>query len=337
MIGRTTRALAVGCLIAAAWVALPLVAAADAPRDTGWWSRENGGNPVGPPVTVPRPPDVPEGGLLVARDLTGESAISALRFRADVETATKLTLTASEGLSALAQPAILACPQASGWGAVDHGLWGTRPDADCDRVKVLGAIDGDTMTWSLPRTFKREERPFVEIILVPAANATPFRTAFDQPDADALTAPVDLVVSTTTTLPPPPPPPTVVTTTTEPPKQFGGPQFVASSPPPTTPPTTTPPTTTPPRSGEVATGPLVPAGAPDSTGERVAAAVLLVLIAAGLWAGSARGALVERLAHVPVVGPRLSGRDAGGETPEKTAGVGRFARQRSPGDVPPRL
>lgn len=328
---RLLRAVAVACVLAAGWLVSPLIAGADEPVETGWWSRENGGNPVGPPITVPRPPDVPEGGLLVANDVAGPTAISALRFRADVATASTLKLVSTDPFSALNPPEIVACVQASGWGATDHGEWFSAPDADCETASVAGAVGEESITWSLSSAFKRGDRPFIEVVLVPAEDATPFRVPFDLPGADALTAPVGL--ATPTTAMPPAPPPTIATPTTEPVKQFGGPQVAAASPPSTSSPTTAPPVqATPPPQDEVASGPITPAPATDTTGERILAAALLGVVGLSLWAASGdRERMLSLLAAVPVIGSRVRGSD----DEERVGGVGRFSRPRE--DPPTRL
>lgn len=329
---RVLRATAVVCVLAAGWLVSPLIAGADEPVETGWWSRENGGNPVGPPITVPRPPDVPEGGLLVANDVAGPAAISALRFRATVATSSTLTLVATDPFSALNPPEIVACVQASGWGATDHGEWFSAPDAGCETASVAGTVGEESITWRLSAAFKRGDRPFIEVVLVPGEDATPFRVSFEAPGADALTAPVDLATPTTTT--PPVPPPAIATPTTEPVKQFGGPQVAAASPPSTSsPPTTAPPVqATPPPQDEVASGPVTPASATDTAGERILAAVLLGVLGLSLWAASGdRERMMGLLAAVPVVGGRVRGSD----DEERVGGVGRFSRPRE--DPPTRL
>lgn len=328
---RLQRGLAMVCVLAAGWLVSPLIAGADEPVETGWWSRENGGNAVGPPITVPRPPDVPEGGLLVANDVAGPAAISALRFRATVATSSTLTLVSTDPLSALNPPEIVACVQASGWGATDHGEWFSAPDADCEPASVVGTVGEGFVAWSLSPAFKRGDRPFIEVVLVPGEDATPFRVSFEAPGADALTAPVDLATPTTTA--PPAPPPTVATPTTEPVKQFGGSQVAAASPPSTSPPTTAPPVqATPPPQDEVASGPVTPASATDTAGERILAAVLLGVLGLSLWAASGdRERMLVLLAGVPVIGNRVRGSD----DEERVGGVGRFSRPRE--EPPTRL
>ncbi len=328
---RLQRGLAMVCVLAAGWLVSPLIAGADEPVDTGWWSRGNGGNPVGPPVTVPRPPDVPEGGLLVANDVAGPSAVSALRFQAHVATTSTLTLVSTDPFSALNPPGIVACAQASGWGATDHGEWFSAPDADCDTASIAGTVGESSITWTLPPSFKRGDRPFIEVILVPAEDATPFRVPFEAPGADALSAPVDLAAPTTTM--PAAPPLTVATPTTEPAKQFGGPQVAAASPPSTSPPTTAPSAqAAPPAQDEVASGPVTPASATDTTGERILAATLLGVLALSLWIASGdRERMSALLAAVPVVG----GRTRGSDDEDRVGGIGRFSRPRD--DPPTRL
>lgn len=333
---RVLRSLATACVLGTAVVVTPLIAGAKEPVEAGWWSRENGGNPVGPPITVPRPPDVPEGGLLVATDMAGPSAISALRFRAGVATESTLTLTTAEALPLLNPPEILACAQGSGWGATDHGTWFSAPDADCDAARVVGDVGEGSITWRLPATFKRSDRPFIELVLVPAEDATPFRVPFEAPGADVLTAPIDLTAPTTTVAPPSLPvvePGSASGLDVQPAdRQLGRPGAAATAPP-STPSTTAPPAlAAPPPQDEVASGPVVTASATDTTGERVLAGALLAVVGISLWiAAGDRERTLARLARVPVVGGRVRNPDE----VERVGGVGRFTRPRH--DPPTRL
>ncbi|MGH2684395.1 MAG: hypothetical protein ACRDJP_02895, partial [Actinomycetota bacterium] len=74
-----------------AWVA---TATADAPTQAGWWFKLNAAPaeppaapvpaPVPAPVETPTsPPNVPEGGLYIANDPTGPTAIAAVQLLAD--------------------------------------------------------------------------------------------------------------------------------------------------------------------------------------------------------------------------------------------------------------
>jgi hypothetical protein len=354
---RAFQALSAVCLLAAAWVVLPLMATADEPVETGWWDRNNGGNVEGAPVTSPRGPDVPEGGLLVAADPSGPAGVSALRFNAAVETSSTLTLVPAEGLPALQPPVILACPQSSEWLAADNGLWFTRPEPDCDAARVVGNVEDGAMTWSLTPDFKLAGQPYISVILVPAEDPQLFRVAFEAPGKDSLTAPVDLTGTTTSTTEPPP----VTTTSTAPPttqptvvagaddeKTFGGPAVaspgsgsgsgrvpaVDTAPPPPAPP---PPAA----NREIASGPVPQIPASNSTPERMGAAFLLLLLGAAAFLAST--GRLPALAGVGAGTPAASRASFDDDetvevevTPavDQGQGVGRFVRPRD-GAPPP--
>src|SRR5204863_4745341 len=55
----------------------PVGAGADAPEASGYWTKAQAS---GAPVTVPGSPTVPSGGLTVANDPSGPTAISAVRY-----------------------------------------------------------------------------------------------------------------------------------------------------------------------------------------------------------------------------------------------------------------
>lgn len=160
-----------------------------------------------PPVNPPSPTPIPDGGLVVANDSFGASAVSALRFDGDEVGAAALTLQFAEGSTVLGP--VVACPALSDWQPETNGEWRNRPAHDCQRVSVSGSVadDGTAMSWSLPATFKPEGAAIVDVVLLPAPEeGSTFQLVFAPPSGDAFTVLSGPPPSTTTsTLPPVPP------------------------------------------------------------------------------------------------------------------------------------
>jgi hypothetical protein len=116
----------------AAAVAVPVAVAAPHPAGaaaqgvvSGWWWREQPAD-----GTLPAPADVPEGGVRIASDPLGTSAIAAVRFAVDAgEVATTLTLDVAAGTTGSA--VVSACPATASWRPVAAGGWASRPTPDC--------------------------------------------------------------------------------------------------------------------------------------------------------------------------------------------------------------
>lgn len=164
-----------------------------------------------PGGNVPTPSQAPDGGLLVAADVTGVRAMSALRFVVSDAGGAILRLTIAQGSTP--SPGVRACPALSDWQPGPDQPWSARPAYDCERVAVSSTLspDGATMEWTLPDTFKSPDSPFYDVLLVPVGgDGTPFQVAFDKPLSDAFTvtspAP-DPEVATTEQLPDDLPPP----------------------------------------------------------------------------------------------------------------------------------
>ncbi len=355
-------------------VAAVLIAVAGAPAgaaelaDSGWWWRANTGETVdgvgpapdvGLPGTAPAPPpppDVPDGGLFVARDPDGAHAIGAVRFAlGSDETNPVLTLAVADGNGA-GEGDLLACPTASAWVGEEGGRWDSRPLADCDAafggasVAGVPAEDGSAWTFDLAGLARdaggsRE----VDVAIVPFVDAdapvgahAPFELRFEKVDAAALA--VDVTVADVVA---PPESSAAVTKdplTAVPPPLAPAPVFEEELPAPAAPafgpepvapsvdlaePVAPAPTRRQVALPEVR--PAVPASIDDTTAQTTAAAVLFAGAVVLYLAARQRVPLLRRLA-------RLGARGGAAGTPPAElpiGGLGRFARPRH--DAPPRL
>lgn len=119
---------------------------------TGWWSRANSqtSTPAGP-VTVPPPPGIPEGDLVVGTTQAEPSALLAIGIQPDEgpgATVTSFTLQVTEdpeanGNRGTETAAILACPITEFWTGGGNGTWDTRPVFDCEAASVAGERNED--------------------------------------------------------------------------------------------------------------------------------------------------------------------------------------------------
>lgn len=130
-------------------LALVAPAGADtAPVTSGWWWRPQSGG------LVPRPVVVPEGGMWVARDPSGDLAIAAVRIEVPpAGSARRLVL---EAARVDGDPAtVVVCRAAGAWEAADGGDWASRPDPDCDAGTAPATIESSdatsTFTFDLGR------------------------------------------------------------------------------------------------------------------------------------------------------------------------------------------
>jgi hypothetical protein len=179
-----------GLLFAAAFgFAATGALAAPLSPDVGWWWVGRTGGPV--PLQLDPAPAVPEGGLYVAADPSGPSAVSAVRIRLEPDAADPvLTLDVSDTIGT---PALDACVATAAWTPADGGVWDQRPPSDCSR-KVAGAVsaDGSKVSFALASLV---DDATIDVVLVPAAPAedTPaaaFSTAFEPLKAESVsTAP----------------------------------------------------------------------------------------------------------------------------------------------------
>lgn len=146
-----------------------------------------------PPVTLPDDggpgtpnPTVPDGGLWVANDVTGASAVSALRFRGDIGAA-QLTLRFAPGGTTVGP--IVACPVLSAWNAGPEGAWRDRPAHDCDRLSLTGRVtaDGTGMSFTIPQGFQSFGERVLDIMILPSTvSGDVFSVYFDKPGPESL-------------------------------------------------------------------------------------------------------------------------------------------------------
>ena len=150
---------------------------ADSADQQGWWNklRQSG-------VPAPAPPDAPDGGLYVAADPSGPSAIAALRFSGDLPGTLKLKVAPS---NAPTGTSVSVFPATSAWTPVQNGNWEDAPTFN-GAGSVTGKLDGTTMTWTLPASFPRRGG-VVDLVLV-ETGATAAQTPFAKPGADAFTS-----------------------------------------------------------------------------------------------------------------------------------------------------
>lgn len=289
-----------------------------------------------PPANPPPPVPVPEGGLYVANDSFGASAMSALRFDGTDVGAASLTLEFADGSTVLGP--VVACPALSDWTPEANGEWRNRPAHDCDRLSITGFVseDGATITWDFPDTFKPEGADVFDVLLLPPrTEGSSYSLVFQPPASDALTVLGPPPPPSPPTSTPPPAPETDVPLPGETPAGGastdvgsvggagpGGEEQVALS------------------SGEAGATPVPGLGRvveaiDDLLSRRVAAAILLALGAGFAWS-----------TRRPERPPRLLGALAGNRvgaalfrphSADHPRGVGRFARPRSPGARPPSL
>lgn len=141
-----------------------------------------------PGQNVPTPSAAPSGGLLVAADVSGPRAMSALRF--DVPDAGGAVLRLTIATGSTPSPGVRACPALTDWQPGPDQSWSRRPAHDCDRLAVSSSLspDGTTVSWALPDTFKDPSSRFYDVLLVPlSGDGTPFQVAFDKPGGSSFT------------------------------------------------------------------------------------------------------------------------------------------------------
>jgi hypothetical protein len=169
-----TSALLAGLLIFAgvgpAW--------ASPPNAYGWWWKAQ----PDAAVTVPPPPTVPQGGLYVAADPSGATAVSALRFdvvRGAIPRTLLLRVSSAQGT-----PALRACRASSSWSRAQGGPYSASPTIDCT-ASTAGAAsrDGSSFSFSVGSLSRNGQ---VDVVVLPAVGATAFQVAFQAPPADTL-------------------------------------------------------------------------------------------------------------------------------------------------------
>lgn len=331
---RMAHLLAALCL-ACIPVVLVIPASADSVGSFGWWYRLN----QGAPIPVPPPPNAPDGGIYL-QNVTGagQNAMGAVQFVNQTATAG----TVKFGVSSVNGPAEVAlCAATSPWIPDQAGTWDDRPEFDCDgpKGKVIGVFNDDNTELTFAVTDKLATIEGVYDLVVVADPVV------DSTFELGLTLPAGTFFTPTSTSPPTVPPVSEPTPqpTFSPPSQgsdpgsgdsFGQPVddggnsadlggFLDE-------PEATPDVpvddggeiadgggeTFDDSSGEFAGEPVAQKG-PSTTGERIAAAFGLGLLALALWVIGTRGS--ENL------DPALA--QAGALT--AAGGVGRFARVRT--------
>lgn len=141
-----------------------------------------------PDQSVPTPSPAPDGGLLVAADVSGVRAFSGLRFDLPDAGGGILRLTIAPGSTP--SPAVHACPALSDWLPGPDQAWSRRPAHDCGRLAVKSTVsaDGTTLSWVLPEDFNSPSSDVYDILLLPViGDGTPFQLAFEKPGSDAFT------------------------------------------------------------------------------------------------------------------------------------------------------
>lgn len=320
-------------LLAMAPIGASFGADTSAPPEYGWWNKQQAlpvqGDPTGLGLTtvptVPAPPTVPADGLYVADDASGASAISAVRYQGGG--GGTLTLALAGGTKLTGTEKLAACPLQGGFTPVQNGQWAARPGYDEKTCAVPGEAnaDGTAFTFQIPATFASALGD-VSVVIVPAADATPFTLPFDKPTSDSfvVTAPVrssssgsegfdsSAFDSGSAALAP----------------TFGStsPSFAA----PSTPTPTAPSVSG--GSGPTAAAPVIPAVgvASKSRRDQMAAVAILALIGGAFWFLANRPQRVPRL--LGSVGGKAAPADAAAVAMVRTTrprGVGRFARHRS--------
>jgi len=187
MVARRLAVAAIGAALFAL-VAMPPAWPAAPTAHGYWWRLQTGTGPALPP-----PPIVPEGGVWVASDASGNSsndgsgqlAISALRYRAsrgDEIRALVLTVARSSGQGAV----LLACPARSSWKPAEAGAWSARPDTSCDIAFVKGVEAADRNSWRFDIRGLARSGTLDVVILPPPDVKTTFSIAFEKPDASSI-------------------------------------------------------------------------------------------------------------------------------------------------------
>jgi len=140
---RLLRLLSAVCVAAAATVLFAgggvarRAVAVDAIQAGSWWRAQpsSGG--------APAPPQVQQGGLWVAIDPSGPSAVSALRFTlAEGESAPLVTLRVNQATMP-AGASITACATTADWKPATAGPWDAQPKPDCSSGVVAGTFSTD--------------------------------------------------------------------------------------------------------------------------------------------------------------------------------------------------
>ena len=163
------------------------------PDDKGWWSKAQ---------AAPAPaPTVPVGtatgsNAMVGNDPTGPNAIAAVRYTVpgtldgepiNASTASGTLTLKVPANGAVGTPVVFACPIISSWQTAEGGTWEARPKYTC-ATKAAGTFNADTtaVTFSLPPNLQARPGVFDLAIVPDPANQTPFSVQFEAPGGDSL-------------------------------------------------------------------------------------------------------------------------------------------------------
>lgn len=161
---------------------LPILAGpgvgAETPQAHGyWWRLHTDAANISPP------PIVPDNGLWVSNDGTGQHAVSAVRYAAPTGSEIdSLVLSVAEETGST--PVLLACPARGTWRAAEGGTWSERPASACDVAFARGDRRGETLVFDV-RGLARNGVLDV-VILAPADVGTAFSISFSRPGADSV-------------------------------------------------------------------------------------------------------------------------------------------------------
>ena len=337
------RLLAAASLASAGFVALSSSGAhADAPEASGYWTKAQ--VPSSSPVTVPAPPTVPSGGLYVANDPSGPTAISAVRYVVPEGVEGTLALKIAAG-STPQVANISACTATTSWdppsGAGDMANAPKYAPSTC----VIGQLAPDNSVYTFLLSPAQQPKPgTIDVVLIPtpAAGPQPFSVSFEHPGGDSLaTSPAPEEESAPSQSPEPvvapSEPQTAPTVAPSTGTQTYAPASGGSD---TAAPILSTPTASKPvvaprtaaRPALPAAQPVVAAKVPDDQGQRLLAVGLLLALAAGLWWVGGRPARPPRLLG-PFGNVAVTAATDVAVTTATTAsaarGVGRFARLRT--------
>jgi hypothetical protein len=203
---------AAACAVGLGLLALP-AGAEDTARiaDSGWWWRLQ----AGVLTTLPPPPDVDPGELVVEGTPDGAQAISAISIVLPEDGITPtVTLTVAEGGDQGGEAAVLlACQAGSGWSGAEAARWDTAPVVDCTQ-SVSGIRSDDGTEWAFP-VGPLQFGDKLNVVITPGTvdgapeglNGSSFRLVFAPPTPESVTT----VSGTPPPLTPLPPPPAAFT------------------------------------------------------------------------------------------------------------------------------
>lgn len=159
-----------------------------------WWQAQPQGG------ALPGPPQVPSGGLYVAADTSGATAVSAIRFRLQggaVDPRLVLRVASVQETDGIAMDAF---PARSSWTATSAGAWSERPAYDVTGRAAPGTLSSDrsTVSFDLAPLVSNGE---VDVVIAPAPSSTSPATVYPTFDI-AFSAPSEGDIQTGSSSPP---------------------------------------------------------------------------------------------------------------------------------------